>query len=126
MALARELGNLARLEKQAGDLKGYLNTSKIQSVHALESGLTAREIGNLHENMLRTEEAIDGALEKVEQGKETVENARGELVEKRRDERAIELYRERRFKAWVKDYHRDESKTLDDLSTIRHVRDMEN
>jgi flagellar biosynthesis chaperone FliJ len=55
--------------------------------------------------------------------RENAEKVRVELVKKRRDERTIELFRERLWKTWLKEYYRDETRTLDDIGTIRHVRD---
>lgn len=88
----------------------------------MQEGLTPVEIGNLHEHLVRIDETIDRAGNEIERARENTEKARIELVEKRRDERSIELYRERRHQAWLKEYNRDETRTLDDIGTIRHVR----
>jgi len=122
ISLAQAVGILTRAEDHATDMRVVRNETLLRRLRALEAGLTVREIENLHHHVLRIDEAIDSAEDDIEKAREEVEKARGKLVERRRDERAIELHRDRRFKAWLKDYYRDESRTLDDLATIRHVR----
>jgi flagellar FliJ protein len=122
ISLAQAVGVLTRAEDHASDMRGVRNETLLLRIRALETGLTAKEMENLHHHVLRIDEAIDQAEDDIEKAREDMEDARGKLVERRRDERAIELHRDRRFKAWLKDYYRDEGRTLDDLATIRHVR----
>ena len=122
ISLAQAVGIQTRAEDHASDMRGVRNETLLRRLRALEAGLTVKEIENLHYHMLRIDEAIDQAEDDIDKARGQVEKARGKLVERRRDERAIELHRDRRFKAWLKDYYRDESRTLDDLATIRHVR----
>lgn len=103
-----------------------MNSTKIEHQRSLETGTTTREIVNLHEHIVRISEAIDLADEEIEKARVEVDKARDKLVIRRRDERAIEIYRKRRFNAWLQDYYRDENRTLDDLATIRHVRQADN
>ena len=123
--LAQRVGVLARAQSRAGELRGIRNASLVARMRALEVGLTAREAANLHEHLCRVGEAIDQAEMKVEHARREVDKARDDLVERRRDERAIELLRKRRWQTWLREYHRDESRILDDLATIRHVRRVE-
>jgi flagellar export protein FliJ len=123
---AQKIGALTRAEQCAGELRGILNATKITRLRALELGMDAQEAANLHEHLVRVDEAIDHADGDVNKAKVVVDKGRKELVEKRRDERAIELYRERRLKVWTRDFHRDETRTLDDIGTIRHVRQTSN
>jgi len=122
ISLAQAVGILTRAEDHASDMRGVRNETLLRRIRGLETGLTSREMENLHHHVLRIDEAIEHAEDDIEKAKDGVEKAREKLVERRRDERAIELHRERRFKAWLKDYYRDESRILDDLATIRHVR----
>ena len=122
MTLAQRVGILTRAEERATELRGVRNATLISRLRALEIGLTSREMANLHHHMLRIKEAIDRADTDTRKARERVEKAREKLVERRRDERAIELHRQRRWQAWRMDYDREESRILDDLATIRHVR----
>ena len=122
ISLANRVGILARAEDHASGLRGIRNAMLVQRLRALEYGLTAREVENLHEYVLRIDDAIGSAVGQIEKAREQVEVAREELVTRRRDERVIELHRERRWKTWLRDYYRDENRTLDDLATLRHVR----
>jgi flagellar export protein FliJ len=119
---ATKVGALVRAEEHASELRGIRNATLIARLRALEYGLKAQEVRNLHEHLLRVGEAIDSADNDIGKAKENVDKARGELVERMRDEKAIEKLRERRWKTWLRDYYRDESRTLDDIATIRHVR----
>jgi flagellar export protein FliJ len=119
---ATKVGALVRAEEHASELRGIRNATLIARLRALEYGLKAQEVRNLHEHLLRVGEAIDSADNDIVKAKENIDKARGELVERMRDEKAIEKLRERRWKTWLRDYYRDESRTLDDIATIRHVR----
>lgn len=123
--LAHRVGMLTRAETHSAELRGIRNASLVARLRALETGLTAREASNLHEHLVRIGEAIDTADSDVESARKEVDKARENLVERRRDERVIELYRKRQWQAWLKDYYRDESKILDDSGTIRHVRRLQ-
>ncbi len=122
---AGKVGALVRTENQAVELRGIRNANLVARLRALGIGVAAQQVINLHEQILRIDEAIGQADQNIETAKEDVEKARGELVERMRDERAIEILRERRWERWLRDYYRDESKTLDDIATIRHVRKAE-
>jgi flagellar protein FliJ len=113
---------LMNAEENASVLRGFRNETLLARMKAFENGLTAREAGNLHEHIVRINETIDHADRDVEAATVQVDKARVKLVERRRDERAVELLREKRFQAWTEDYYRDEGKTLDDIGTIRHAR----
>jgi len=121
IGLAREVGVLSQAEAASAQLRGYLNEMSITQIHTIEAGTTGKEAVNLHEHRLRVEEAIVHADGDIVKARENVEKQRELLVEKRRGERAIEMYRSRKWKAWLKDYYRDENRTLDDLGMIRHV-----
>ena len=125
IGLAQAVGVLTRTEERASEMRGVRNETLLRRLRALEVGLTAREVGNLHHHVLRIDEAIGQADRDIENAKVDVEQARGKLIERRRDERAIELHRNRRFQAWLKEYYRDENRILDDLATIRHIRQDE-
>jgi len=120
--LAERVGALNREEEHKVRLQKVRNETLVRRLRALETGLTAREMGNLHYHLLRVEEAIDRTELNIRNAEIEVEKARAELVKRRRDERAIELHRDRRWKVWLRDYNRDESRTLDDMATVRHVR----
>jgi len=122
VGLARCVGELARAEEDAVNLRGNRNTVRIARLRTVESGTTSMEVRNLHEHMLRIDEAIDNADEEKRKAEEEVGKAREKLVSKRRDERAIELHRERRWKVWLRDYYRDENRVMDDIGNTRHVR----
>ena len=122
MHLAQTIGVLTLAEQKAVELRGIRNATMLNRMRSLEDGVTAREVGNLHHHILRIEEAIDQADEHIALAQVEVEKSRVKLVERRRDEKAIELHRNRRWQAWLRDYYRDENRTLDDLATIRHVR----
>ena len=122
IGLAQAVGILTRAEEHASDMRGVRNETLLRRLRALETGLTAREVGNLHHHVLRIDEAVGHAEKNIEGAKVDVGKARDKLIERRRDERAIELHRDRRFQAWLKDYYRDENRILDDLATIRHIR----
>jgi flagellar export protein FliJ len=113
---------LTRAQDNASTLKGIRNETILTRLRAFESGLTAREASNLHEHIVRIDESIDKADQDVADAGHQVDKARVNLVERRRDERAVELLRKRRFQTWLRDYHRDEGKTLDDVGMMRHLR----
>jgi len=122
VGLARTVGELARAEEAAVSLRGNRNTVRVARLRAIEKGTTSSEVRNLHEHMLRIDEAIDKADEDVRLAGVEVEKAREKLVGKRKEERAIELHRERRWKVWLRDYYRDENRQMDDVGNTRHVR----
>jgi flagellar protein FliJ len=119
---AARVKELVGAEENASALRGVRNETLVARLKAFEDGLTAREAGNLHEHIVRINEAIGQADQEIDLARDKVDKARVKLVERRRDERAVELLRERRFSAWEKDYYRDEGKTLDDIGNLRHVR----
>jgi flagellar protein FliJ len=112
---------LTKAEQNASELRGIRNQALVVRLESYEKGITSPEASNLHEHIKRIDETIEVAQKKVENAKQNVEVARVKLVERRRDQKAVELVKDRRFKAWQKDYYRDEGKTLDDIATIRHV-----
>ena len=120
--LAREVGVLSEAEAMAAKLRGYANEMGILQHRKLDTGTTSTEVVNLHEHMVRVQESIVNAEADIDKAEDAVEAQRTVLVEKRREERAIELYKARRWKLWLKDYYRDENLTLDDLATMRHVK----
>jgi flagellar export protein FliJ len=122
---AVKVNALVGCEEQAGRLRGIRNQTLVARMRAFQIGLTAREAANLHEHIVRIGEAIDHADGDVDKARDQVDKARVKLVERKRDQRAIELLRERRFQTWMRDYYRDEGKVLDDIGTIRHVRTSE-
>ena len=119
---ATKVKGLVNAEETASQLRGLRNETLLVRLRAFENGLTAREAGNLHEHIVRINETIEHADQDVGKARVMVDKARVKLVERRRDERAVELLRQRRFQTWLRDYYRDEGKTLDDIGTIRHVR----
>jgi flagellar protein FliJ len=121
-AFGLKVQTLTKAEEDAWLLRGIRNETLIARLRAYQEGITAKEASNLHEHIVRIDETIDNADQKVEKAKREVDAARDELVERRRDERAVELLKARRFKGWLKEYYRDEGKTLDDIATIRHTR----
>ncbi len=120
--LARRAAALAAAEDNASRLRGVRNATKIEHIRALKEGTTSRQVSNLLEHLVRVGEAIEHADEGVHTAEGEVEKARTKVVERRRDQKAIEMHRERRFKTWLRDYYRDETRILDDLATIQHVR----
>lgn len=118
----RKVSELRRAQDNASVLRGIRNETQLTRMQSLRHGIPAREACNLHEHLLRIEEAIDSADKKVEAAELEVDRAREKLVERRRDERVVELLRDRRHAAWLLDYYRDEGKVLDDIATIRHAR----
>jgi len=122
VTFSRKAGELARAQEHESELRNLREAMKVLRIHALSEGTTSTEVGNIHNHLLRIGDAIDSAAETVVNAEKDVEEARGELVEKMRDERAIELLKERRWKAWQKEYYRDEGRVLDDIANIRHAR----
>lgn len=120
---ADKVGTQVRAEEHEKNLKNVRDATKRIRIGKFQEGMTPVEIGNLHEHLVRIDETIDRAGTEVVKARNNTENARVDLVKRRRDQRTIELYRDRRWKAWLKDYYRDETRTLDDIATIRHVRD---
>jgi flagellar protein FliJ len=120
---AEKVGIQVRAEQHENNLRDFRDATRRVRIGKLQEGMTPGEIGNLHEHLIRIDESIGHAGQEIARAKEATERVRVELVKKRRDERTIELHRERRWKSWLKDYHRDETRTLDDIATIRHVRD---
>ncbi len=120
--LAQRIGTLTRTQNHAVSLRQSRSEARIRRLQSIERGTSRHEVINIHEHMLRIEEAIGVTEEEIQTAEEEVEKARQKLVTRRRDERAIELHRERRWKTWLKDYYRDENRTLDDLAIMRHVR----
>jgi len=116
---------LVQAENRASELRGIRNATFIARLRTLEHGTKALEILNLHEHLLRIGDAIDVADKEIVKAKDNVEKARGELVERMRDEKVIEMLKARRWKTWLRDYYRDESKTLDDIATLRHARSVD-
>jgi flagellar export protein FliJ len=116
---------LVRAEEDASRLRGVRNQTIVARMSAFREGITSREAANLHEHIVRINEAIGVADVSVESATGAVDIAREKLVERRRDEKAVELLKKRRFQAWERDYYRDEGKTLDDIATIRHARASE-
>jgi len=119
---ALRVQELTRAQENASLLKGIRNETIVARLRVFESGLTAREASNLHEHIVRIDESIEKADQHVMDSSHHVNKAREKLVERRRDERAVELLRKRRHQTWLRDYYRDEGKTLDDIGTIRHLR----
>jgi flagellar protein FliJ len=113
---------LVKAEENASELRGIRNQALVVRLRTYEDGTTSQEASNLHEHIKRIDETIDVAEKKVENAKQNVEVARKKLVERRRDQKAVELVKDARFKAWQKDYYREEGKTLDDIATIRAAR----
>lgn len=122
---AAKIAALNRAREKAINLRRIRNQLLISRLRAFQSGLTAREAANLHEHIVRISDAISAADREVEIAEAEVNKARDRLVEKRREERAIELLRKRRYQSWIRDFNRDETKTLDDVATIRHVQPAE-
>ena len=120
--LAVKIGDLTRAERNAGELKNSRNNLVLYRMQGFVKGITAGEAVNLHEHLIRTGEAVGKAESKVEEKKVVVAGARKKLLEKRRDEIAIDNLRKRRFKNWLKEYYRDESRQLDDIATVKHTR----
>jgi flagellar protein FliJ len=120
--LARKIGVLSLAEQKAVELRGIRNATLVNRLRSLEEGVMARDIGNIHQHVMRIEEAIGVADEDIEHAQVEVDESRTQLVERRRDEKAIELHRARRWQTWLRDYYRDENRTLDDLATIREAR----
>lgn len=119
---AEKVGIQVRAEEHEKNLRNFRDATRQVRIGKLQEGMTPGEIGNLHEHLVRIDESIGHAGEEIAIARENAEKVRVELVKKRRDERTIELFRERRWKTWLKDYYRDETRTLDDIGTIRHVR----
>jgi flagellar export protein FliJ len=78
---------------------------------------------NLHEHLLRIDETVRFANEKTEKARIEVSAATEKLVEKRKEEEILKTLRKRRFDAWTRDYYRDEGKTLDDIATVKYLKD---
>lgn len=91
----------------------------------LRSGVEAGEVVNLHGHLQRIEESISFAQEKVDEARDDVRKSTEALVEKKRDEKALEIVKSRRFSVWLRDYYRDEGKILDDIGTMKYLRDSE-
>ncbi|MFH1676917.1 MAG: flagellar FliJ family protein, partial [bacterium] len=102
--------------------KNSRNNLVLYRMQGFGKGIMAGEAINLHEHLIRTGEAVGKAESKVEEKKGVVTGARKKLLEKRRDEIAIESLKKRRFQAWLKEYYRDESRQLDDIATVKHAR----
>ena len=122
---ATKVAAVLRAEEHASRLRGIRNETLIARIRALQYGTTATEVSNIHEHLIKVDEALGNALEKVEKTKFEMEQARQKLVERRRDQRAIELIKDRRFSSWLRDYYREEGKILDDIATIRYLRKQE-
>ncbi len=119
---ARKVGKQAHAEEREQNLRDIRDETIESRIKAIQEGMSAREIGNLHEHLVRIDETIEHAGAEIVKAREETDKARLDLVEKRRDERVIELYRKRKHKVWLRDYYRDENRTLDDIGTILHVR----
>ena len=122
---ATKVQALVKAEQNASQLRGIRNETIVARTTAFRKGTTSREAGNIHEHIVRIDEAIGGADQNVEAAGKQVDVARGKLVERRRDQKAVELLRDRRFRSWLKDYYRDKGKTLDDIATIKYVKKEE-
>jgi flagellar export protein FliJ len=116
------VGEQVHAEEREQNLRNIRDETIESRIRAIQEGMSAREIGNLHEHLVRIDETIEHAGKEIVKAREETDKARVDLVEKRRDERAIELYRKRKHKVWLRDFYRDENRTLDDIGTILHVR----
>ena len=65
ISLAQAVGILTRAEDHATDMRGVRNETLLRRLRALETGLTVREIENLHHHVLRIDEAIDSAEDEL-------------------------------------------------------------
>ncbi len=117
-----KVGALVGAEEHASRMRGVRNATLLARLRALDRGLTSLEMRNLHEHVLRIDEAIVNADVGIIKAKDAVNKARGELTNRMKDEKVIENFRLRRWKAWLVDYYRDEGRILDDIATTRHVR----
>lgn len=73
--------------------------------------------------MDQIEQQRDEAREKCRVAEEALRERHTAFVQAVTDRRAIERLRERREKAWRQDTLRREQKSLDEVSTVRHVRE---
>ena len=118
--LAREVGKLTKIEQQGKSLREIKLATQKMRIRGLSEGLYPGEIINLHEHLLRVDETIADTDKKIVVALQDVEKARLKLIERRKDEIVVESLKKRIFKRWLRDYYRDDGKTLDDIGNIQY------
>lgn len=121
--LAGKVGELQAARNESNELREIRNRTKEYRDKGLKTGMHAFQAVNLHEHLLRIDETVRFANEKTEKARIEVSAATEKLVEKRKEEEILKTLKKRRFDAWTRDYYRDEGKTLDDIATVKYLKD---
>lgn len=125
----RELANLlAILEQRKRELEEFGREKKktLEDFSAQLQKLPLHLLQSFSRHVDFLEWKILQAKEKVEYWKKVVEKKREEVMEARRNVEILERLRERRYRAWLKEFRKEQQRQIDEFGVLRHDRLREN
>ncbi len=121
----REMAEVLRLKLKLEEQLRGMQQSLNQSRHALTGGLVGRvdlaQVAQFTRYQAQVRLRAQGLVIKLAAVEQAIERSRAALVHASRDRRALELLRDRRREAWMREQERRAAAELDALALQRHL-----